>query len=169
MGWTSFAKPTGKTPRQIIIDELTSQDGQERVLDIVNSGGVAYVAFQTRHSTVISIVVLNRTTRAGEFFYKVVDEDMGPVESNCPQRILDKLSPTDNAYALEWRERCRTNLAKPKLVPGMTIEFKEPLRFTDGHVADRFTIVERTTVRSVLNNRLYRIPKLPQRDYAVVA
>lgn len=166
MGWTSFPK-ADKTPRAIIVDELTSHDGKEQVLAITNSGGVAYVALRTRKGDVVGIVVLNRTSR-GEFSYKISDESMGPVDANCPKKILDMLTPTNNAYALEWRERCRDNLAKPKLKPGMTFSFKEPLRFSDGHVADRFVLVSRTTVRSALNGRLYRIPRLAGRAYSVV-
>lgn len=44
--------------------------------------------------------------------YKPMDEKMGPNEDKCPASVLAMLSPTDDADALEWRERCRKNIAK---------------------------------------------------------
>lgn len=41
--------------------------------------------------------------------YRLKDmaEEEGPVLDFCPERILDKLSPTDDVLASHWRERCR--------------------------------------------------------------
>ncbi len=36
---------------------------------------------------------------------------MGPCEADCPQSILDLLTPTDRPYAVKWRARCRENAA----------------------------------------------------------
>jgi hypothetical protein len=36
---------------------------------------------------------------------------MGPCESDCPEDILDLLTPTDRPYAIAWRARCRANAA----------------------------------------------------------
>jgi hypothetical protein len=41
-----------------------------------------------------------------------MDESMGPFECNCPKSILELLSPTDNEYALNWRENCYKNIRK---------------------------------------------------------
>jgi hypothetical protein len=55
-----------------------------------------------------------------------MDETMGPVESRCPERILDLLTPTDSEYANEWRARCRAfhaaSKARPKIKVGMKLE-----------------------------------------------
>jgi len=48
------------------------------------------------------------------FSYKDMSEDMGPCESECPVSILKLLSPTDNQWANEWRERCWENAKRKK-------------------------------------------------------
>ena len=79
-------------------------------------------------------VVLLTSTNANDyhnFFYKVMDESMGPVESECPESILKLLSPTDSEWANEWRGRCRENAKRKKspdtlnnLPVGAVIRFK---------------------------------------------
>jgi hypothetical protein len=53
-----------------------------------------------------------------------LDETVGPNESDCPEAILDLLTPTEYPYAQAWRTRCRENAAarralssKPRRVP----------------------------------------------------
>lgn len=84
----------------------------------------------------------NSSTRE-HFGYKDMDESMGPHEADCPQRILDLLTPTDRPYAIEWRARCRANLAlrRRPLRDGMRIRFDAPLTFTDGYEGDEFIVV----------------------------
>lgn len=43
------------------------------------------------------------------FSYKDMTDDMGPCEDKCPKKILKLLSPTDNEYAIEWRNRCQNH------------------------------------------------------------
>ncbi|NSW83918.1 MAG: hypothetical protein HPY90_11735 [Syntrophothermus sp.] len=40
------------------------------------------------------------------FGYKDMAEEMGPYFYNCPERILELLTPTDDEWALKWRETC---------------------------------------------------------------
>ena len=40
------------------------------------------------------------------FSYKDMCESMGPCSYDCPKGILDLLSPTENEYANEWRQKC---------------------------------------------------------------
>ena len=40
------------------------------------------------------------------FAHRPMDETEGPYEAKCPKSILKKLSPTENEFALAWRERC---------------------------------------------------------------
>ena len=50
------------------------------------------------------------------FSYKVISEDLGPAEIQCPDSILNELSETDSEYAIQWRNRCRKfNQKKEKL------------------------------------------------------
>jgi hypothetical protein len=105
---------------------------------------------------------------------------LGPCESECPARILDLLTATDNTYALAWRSRCRARLsersaraAKPTPKPGDVVVLAEPILFRDGRTFSRFEAVARPgRARSVLVYRselggLYRIPKLKARVYRI--
>ena len=74
-------------------------------------------------TALVCLVRYNPRDRGGYVFgYKDMDETMGPCEAECPPAILDLLTPTKNAYALAWRERCRTaaarRTAKPRLRNG---------------------------------------------------
>jgi hypothetical protein len=107
------------------------------------------------------------------FGYKSMDESMGPCEADCPARILDLLSPTSIEYALDWRARCRANLARRarKLEHGDMIRMRETMTFTDGHVGDLF-IVEKQGRKLVLvdpeTRGRYRISRFMERDWSVV-
>lgn len=49
------------------------------------------------------------------FAYKPMSETMGPCYYDCPPSILSLLSPTDNEYAKNWREKCLLKAEIPKL------------------------------------------------------
>lgn len=69
------------------------------------------------------------STRDGEWGYKSMTEDMGPVTTHCkaPPKILKLLSPTTHEYALRFRTDCWEwhNRAKPKV--GETVRLREPI------------------------------------------
>lgn len=46
--------------------------------------------------------------------YKDMDETMGPCSYKCPASILALLTPTDDAMANEWREKCRNAIVESK-------------------------------------------------------
>lgn len=49
-------------------------------------------------------------TRWGEdswFEIKIISEVEGPMEMSAPLEVIDRLSPTDNETANEWRAHCR--------------------------------------------------------------
>ena len=98
---------------------------------------------------------------------------MGPCEDDCPARILDMLTPTDNENALDWRSRCRANnaLRNRKLVDGDRIRLPEPMTFVDGHEAQEF-IVRKRGRRIILRDPdtgcFYRISRFMQRPWSIV-
>ena len=64
--------------------------------------------------------------RGGGWGYKGLDEDMGPVEVNCPLSLLNKASPVTGSYAVDWRERVRAYHARRKTakpVAGMVVKY----------------------------------------------
>ncbi|MEM4058437.1 MAG: hypothetical protein QXZ12_06920 [Thermoplasmata archaeon] len=65
----------------------------------------AYIAYRHDDKTIICIVVIFEHNRYG-LLGKIMDENMGPYNYKCPQKILDLLTPTTNTYALKFRERC---------------------------------------------------------------
>lgn len=81
------------------------------------------------------------------FGTKWLDEDMGPVESDCPKGILELLTPTDSEYALKWRKRCWDNIerreAVKRLKVGDTFE-TNAIRFTNGEDYSRFILCRKT-------------------------
>lgn len=127
----------------------------------------------------VCLVRYNPRDREGYIFgYKDMDETVGPCESDCPPAILDLLTPTERAYALKWRARCRINVArrqalsaKPKPKLGQIILFDEPIRFADGRTLDRFVVAGnwrsgRTMLyRDPVGGGLYRIPNVKARRY----
>lgn len=62
------------------------------------------------------------------FSYKDMDESMGPCECDCPLSILNMLSPTEDEWALAWRQRCREKAQDKntlgKLPIGSIIEYE---------------------------------------------
>ncbi len=134
-----------------------------------------------REREVIGIVCLvryNPRDREGYIFaYKDMDEAAGPYEAECPAAILDLLTPTDNDFALAWRERCRAMIArrgaKPRLRHGWTLVFEEPISFTDGtaHARLRVVIDPRRACAVLLlppgGSRLYRIGNLDAHRFRV--
>jgi len=126
---------------------------------------------------VFAIICLVRwapKARNGENFgYKDLSENMGPCECRCPASVLDLLGPTENAYALEWRQACRTRLAllarrKPK--PGDTIVLPKPVSFSDGYEAASFGIGlwRKTIVLKGANGGSYRIPRLMEQPWTLI-
>ena len=72
-------------------------------------GNTIYSAVKHPKGDVFGMVTLLRKDRDGFIMVKDMDETMGPCGVECPEKILNLLSPTDYEYALAWRERNRKN------------------------------------------------------------
>jgi hypothetical protein len=48
------------------------------------------------------------------FGVKSIGETGGPLYYDCPASILSLLSPTDDKYAIEWRNRCKERIEEKK-------------------------------------------------------
>lgn len=125
MGWTSYQAThykNGKIDRKAECDRLFNWADDSREVAVLKSamvGSTYYAAVKATKgdfSEVHAVVCLTSTNSRDyfNFSYKDMDETCGPFQYNCPKGILDLLSPTDNEYALAWREACRENLAKKK-------------------------------------------------------
>ena len=143
MGWTSYhVEPTYNTKtkkytidRKAECDKLFNQDmvtyndntviGKYEVLKSYIVGSTYYAAVKrTKFATetdpedsrIFAAVVLTSVDNKDyhNFAYKDMDETCGPYQYGCPKSILDLLSPTDNEYAIAWRNRCYEVLKERK-------------------------------------------------------
>lgn len=125
MGWTYMSKP------ESVKDWFRGEYGGENslwkheVLDvaIVNMNEL-YAAVKRTHKESgescvwAAVFILNfRPSDYHNFGYKDMDESMGPYNTNCHERILDLLTPTDNEESNKWREQCRKRIAARKSLP----------------------------------------------------
>jgi len=120
MGWTQLHRYRGYSHKEFFGQEFNSSTcGQ--VLAAAGSLHEVYLAYEKPDGQVFGIVCLihwSPKERDGfNFRYKEMTEDMGPCACNCPAKILDLLTdPPSNAWAAEWRARCRANLAKKTMM-----------------------------------------------------
>ncbi|MGL4260947.1 MULTISPECIES: hypothetical protein [unclassified Afipia] len=194
MGWLYMQSLGGYCgPRQYLDEQFTFDrpDGTSKVLRSALVGMRVYYAAiehirpETSERIVFAAVCLihyNPRDREGYIFgYKDMDETVGPNEANCPEAILNLLTPTKYAYAQAWRARCRENAAarralscKPTPRPGQTIVFDTALSFSDGRSLDRFEVVanprsHRTVLfRAVDSGGLYRISNVKRLTYSLI-
>lgn len=126
MGWDfGTAKYTDVKKGRVVVDR------KAEIMDVINTrdyyilkmvgvGNTYYAAMQNKETKeVFCGVILTKVRSNGwwgkEFGYKMMDEFWGPVEAKCPKSILNLLTPTENAIANEWRQKCWDYATKPKL------------------------------------------------------
>lgn len=112
MGWTSIHAEnyykSGAINRKKECDTLLSENKLNRLKSAM-VGGTYYAAVEDKTGRVFAVVILTHCS-GKEYFnfcYKLMDESYGPVESDCPDSILNLLSNTEEEYSLNWRTRCR--------------------------------------------------------------
>ena len=181
MGWLYMQSLGGHAgPREYLDNQFTHEDERlsSKVLRSAIVRRVYYAAIEhvrppSSEREVWACVCLTRynpKARDGYIFgYKDMSESMGPYERDCPEPILDLLTPTDHEHALRWRADCRANAAdrrarraKPSPRAGQTIIFDEPLAFTGGRGFDRLEVI--ANPRSHRRPRRRRLsPRSPRR------
>lgn len=103
-------------------------DGSRKVLQSSMVGSVYYGAIQeVQTGKVFAVIALTSySSKDSQFCYKDMSEDCGPYETSCPQKILKLLTPTDNEYAIKWRESCKKKFTKAEdFSVGQKIKFSE--------------------------------------------
>lgn len=134
MGWTSYNAPTTYNPktRKWVVDRKAECDklfncdmvkglGKYEVLKSRMVGSTYYAAVKvTTYATeinpekvqVIAAVVLTAVDSKSyyNFSYKDMDETVGPYKYDCPKSILDLLTPIENEWANNWRNKCYENI-----------------------------------------------------------
>ena len=122
MGWTGVPYEGRANTAELnqIIDEAMHSDSY----DIIDRSGWMgwnhqYLLCELKENALpdetcrrfITLAMVERTTH--EIRYRLVDEAEGPVETDCPKRILDtadEYAPTDDR-SRDWRARCRQHRA----------------------------------------------------------
>ena len=105
MGWTGrpmWYNPNGAERVRLAIEDSIDS---ECVIDSALVGNNVYIAYK-HGERVFGVVILTGFSRH-EFLTKPITEMEGPVVYDCPMRILNKLTPTESEYAMQWREKCR--------------------------------------------------------------
>lgn len=159
MGWMFESKPEDVKVADHLAAKLNFESGGVKMecLDVaVVNMLTAYAAVRRTDdegSYVFGVVfLLKYSNDYYNFGYKDMDECMGPCESECPERILNLLTPLEESpgsergkeWARAWRERCRENIrrraAQPKIVTGKYLVLANPMDFTDKRTRHTFYI-----------------------------
>lgn len=132
MGTTGIHKSHGN--RQRCMEAATDLVG-ERLVKGAWRGNHYYYAARYIDGSVYGGVVMASQDREW-WYFKEVDETMGPYAAKCPKTILEALTEPANEYAKTWRERCWAEIdAMPRV--GDTVAFS-PGYVVNGEVICRF-------------------------------
>lgn len=147
MGSTSYYT-NGRSVKECILSEINceNESGKWEVIDSYQKGGFAgaiYMAVKRTYSDGKSYIfgcVGKFYVNRGYITTKIMDESCGPYYYDCPNRILNKLSPTEKESEIKWRNKCRAS-NKAKL--GCKFKISRPLKFSDGIERQRFQKLRR--------------------------
>ena len=193
MGWLSMplASMGGHTsPKQYLDAQFTYERAAisenpshgYRVLESACPGSRAYYAAIQRFddgapgevTAVVCLVRWNPRAKDGFVFaYKDMSESMGPHEADCPLRVLERLTSTNDPVSLDWRRRCFVTIRRRsrKLPDGALIRFSEPIAFSDS-TRHELMRVRRQGTRIILTssdgNGRYRVGNLLDRKFEIV-
>lgn len=182
MGWLYMYSLDGhKTPKAYLDNQLTYSNERvtSKVLDSASKLGAYYAAvehaFPDGRRDVFAVICLVNYRKSGYkdgtiFGYKDMSENMGPYEVECPLRILDLLTPTDNENANQWRQACRARAVKRLPKPDETFKLAHPLKFTNGQTYDTFQVErfgKKTRYRSA-EGIVVRLSRLRDREFTIV-
>jgi len=193
MGWLSMplacmgghTSPKQYLDAQFNYERPATDDKQAhgyRVLESACPGNRVYYAALQRTDDgvageVTAVVCLVRwNPKAADGFvlaYKDMSESMGPHEADCPLRVLERLTSTNNPVALDWRRRCFATIRRRsrKLPDGALIRFPEPIAFGDD-TRHELMRVHRQGNRIILTRSdgggRYRVSNLLDRKFEIV-
>jgi hypothetical protein len=181
MGWTYTRKPNHLSVKDFLINHsgaLTwsspEREWDYKVLDsaIVKLktfyAAVEMVHRKTGERRVWAAVFLlgygRRSYDDHNFGWKDMSEDMGPCEAECPERILNLLTPTDSEYANEWRARCRANIAARKTPPPSIEKGDEITMYDKQYRVGRSLGRKGFVIERLSDGEIFRLPHAHLRD-----
>lgn len=104
----------------------------------VKDGTVVYQDIPENLENVYGVVAQTQIDNHSDFnfSYKIITEDMGPCYYDCPENILKLLPPTDDEFALNWREKCHAANQRRRILKncgqGTQIRFQSEVALTSG-------------------------------------
>jgi hypothetical protein len=111
MGWTEMYrfKPVKDWFKDEIEGAYLVGEVKHKVLEVkIVHRTQLYAAIQQKSGNVYAVIGLLRYHKGCyNFSYKLMSEYEMPYYFKCPKSILDKLTPTTDEYAIQWREECR--------------------------------------------------------------
>ncbi|NJM50250.1 MAG: hypothetical protein HC843_04650 [Sphingomonadales bacterium] len=186
MGWTFVGGyKAQKTPKLYLDEQFTCKRdniAQTVLASTLHKRREYYAAVcshdkQTKRSRIFAVVYLIKLMPSASdglyLGYKDMDETMGPYHYNCPSKILNMLSPTENESAKEWRAKCRENSKltdQPTPKHDDIVKFAAPIKFNNGREEQIFRTLKdgRTLIfKSLKTDLLYKIKSLKQREYTI--
>lgn len=132
MGWISKKSSfytNGTVDRKAECDDMYTFDiieddkivGKQTVLKSAQKGSIYYAAVRQQRfdkgTNIVGAVIVRTSVNKREYFdfsYKSMTENMAPFYYDCPVGILKLLTPTENEYALQWRENCYSKIEQNK-------------------------------------------------------
>ena len=162
MGWTSFQM------NQPVKEWFKSEwnDNDVTILDVaIVKRNTLYAAIKNNETKEVfcAVYLLHWSRERGyNFSYKPMTEFVGPNESECPERILNLLTPLDDkndssGYAKEWRKRCQETITNRKKMNGnFVIKVNEPLTFRNGMVYQYFKKISRKMYAGIIKNNEFQ-------------
>lgn len=104
-----FGQYTSLTNKQYIYKEFNNEQS-EIVYSSIRSN-IAYLALKIKKTNdIIAIVVLIRRSKKNginEILIKDMEESQGPFYYDCPVKLLNMLTVTENIGSINWRNNCK--------------------------------------------------------------
>lgn len=100
MGWTVFNQMPKAGSMQAAVLESISDFGKREIVAWAKVGPEIYAAVRVGDKVVGVVGLIEGLA------YKLISEAEGPYYYGAPAEVLEKLSPTDEPWALKWRAKC---------------------------------------------------------------
>lgn len=138
MGYTFYDNKV-KSPKKELDSIFNTKDKEVLLSKII--GNIYYAAIKNKNSLQIYALICKFKNR-NFFGYKDMTEYEHPFFYNCPKKILEILSETDDENALSWRFKVSEYIKKSDSLAenvGKTYIFDEPFEY-NGSLYDSFIL-----------------------------
>jgi hypothetical protein len=97
-----------------------------------------YFAMKNIETGEVTACITLADRKNGQIAQKDIWENSGPLCFDCPKKVFELLTPTENSFAQEWREKVKSHYAKPKLEIGDNVVFDREINFVNGWSGNSF-------------------------------